>query len=120
MVINPPGTVVLNFPSTSSNPISISGQGLLNTNVNPIPGNLQINYPGTGTISISGQGNSYAIVDAPNAGVAVSGNGDFFGRLIGGTIDYGGNGKFHYDISTILRPQNNGPYQLISYREITY
>jgi hypothetical protein len=81
---------------------------------------LQINYGGTGTISITGQGQSYAVVDAPNAAIAVAGKGEFFGRLIGGTIDYGGNGKFHYDTATMLRPTNNAGFQLISYREITY
>jgi hypothetical protein len=120
VAIYPPGTVVLNFPSGSANPISLSGQGLINSSTNPIPNSLQINYGGTGTISITGQGNSYAIVDAPNAAIAVAGKGEFFGRIIGSTIDYGGNGKFHYDTATILRPQNNGAFQLISYREITY
>jgi hypothetical protein len=124
IVISPPGAVVLNFPSGSASPLTLSGQGLLNTSqtpgVNPIPNNLQINYGGTGTISITGQGDSYAVVDAPNAAIAVAGNGAFYGRLIGGTIDYGGNGKFHYDTATVQRPQNNGGYVLISYREITY
>ncbi|HWY08526.1 MAG TPA: pilus assembly PilX N-terminal domain-containing protein [Candidatus Acidoferrales bacterium] len=122
IVISPPGAVVLNFPSGSASPISISGQGLLNDNTaaNPIPNNMQINYGGTGTISITGQGNSYAIVDAPNAAIAVAGNGEFFGRIVGGTIDYGGNGKFHFDTASALRPANNTNFQLISYREITY
>jgi hypothetical protein len=119
ITVNPPGTVVLNFPSTNTGTvISLAGQGIVNpTN---IPNNFQINYGGTGTISIKGNGSQSAIVDAPNSNLSVAGNGDFFGRLIGGTIDYGGNGSFHYDTATILRPQNNGGYQLISYREITY
>jgi len=122
IVISPPGAVVLNFPSGSASPLTLSGQGLLNdkTAANPIPNNLQINYGGTGTISITGQGTSYAIVDAPNSNLSVAGNGEFFGRLIGGTIDYGGNGKFHYDTATALRPTNNSAFTLISYREITY
>jgi Tfp pilus assembly protein PilX len=124
IVISPPtGAVVLNFPSGSANPLSLSGQGLLNTSntaVNPVPNNLQINYGGTGTISITGQGASYAIVDAPNAAIAVAGKGEFFGRIIGATIDYGGNGKFHYDTATVTRPTNNSGFQLISYREISY
>jgi hypothetical protein len=122
IVISPPGAVVLNFPSGSASPLTISGQGLLNDNTaaNPIPNNLQINYGGTGTISITGKGASYAIVDAPNAAIAVAGNGEFFGRIVGGTIDYGGNGKFHFDTASALRPQNNGGFTLISYREIAY
>jgi Tfp pilus assembly protein PilX len=118
ITVNPPGTVILNFPSTNTGAvISIAGQGIVNPGV---PNNFQINYPGTGTISIAGKGSESAIVDAPNSNLSVAGNGDFFGRLIGGTIDYGGNGKFHYDTATMLRPTNNGGYQLLSYREITY
>jgi hypothetical protein len=118
ITVNPPGTVILNFPSTNNGAvISIAGQGIVNPGV---PNNFQINYPGTGTISIAGKGSESAVVDAPNSNLSVAGNGDFFGRLIGGTIDYGGNGKFHYDTATMLRPTNNGGYQLLSYREITY
>jgi len=116
--VNPPGTVILNFPSTNNGTvIDIAGQGIVNPGV---PNNFQINYPGTGSINIHGKGSESAIVDAPNSNLNVAGNGDFFGRLIGGTINYGGNGKFHYDTATMLRPQNNGGFTLISYREITY
>jgi Tfp pilus assembly protein PilX len=118
ITVNPPGTVIINFPSTNTGAvIDIAGQGILNPGV---PNNFQINYPGTGSINIHGKGSESAIVDAPNSSLAVAGNGDFFGRLIGGTIDFGGNGKFHYDAATALRPQNNGGFTLISYREITY
>ncbi len=119
ITVSPPGAVVLNFPSTNTGTvISIAGQGIVNpTN---IPNNFQVNYGGTGTISIKGNGAQYAVVDAPNSNLSVAGNGDFFGRLIGGTIDYGGNGTFHYDLASALRPTNNAGFQLISYREITY
>jgi Tfp pilus assembly protein PilX len=116
--VSPPGAVVLNFPSSSANPITITGKGILNSTL--IPNDLQINYGGNGTISIKGQGASYAIVDAPNAAISVSGNGDFFGRLVGNTIDYGGNGKFHFDTASALAPKSNAIYQLISFREISY
>jgi hypothetical protein len=119
ITVYPPGAVILNFPSTNTGTvISLTGQGIVNpTN---IPNNFQINYGGTGTVSIGGQGAQYAIVDAPNSNLSVAGNGDFFGRVIGGTIDYGGNGTFHYDLASALRPTNNAGFTLISYREITY
>jgi hypothetical protein len=118
VTVNPAGAVVLNFPSTSQNPISISGQGI--ASATNIPNDMQINYGGTGTVSISGNGASYAIVDAPKSAVTVSGNGDFFGRVVGQTITYSGNGKFHFDKHSALGPQSNGGYQLISFREISY
>jgi hypothetical protein len=98
--------------------VNLNGQGIVNPTL--IPNNFQINYGGTGTMNISGQGSEYAIVDAPNAAVTVAGNGDFFGRVVGKTIDYGGNGKFHFDKNSALGPQSNGGYQVISMREISY
>jgi hypothetical protein len=112
------GPVVLNFPSASQNPISISGQGVQSSS--NIPNDFQVNYGGTGTVSLSGNGASYAVVDAPNSALSVSGNGDFYGRVVGKTINYSGNGKFHFDKNTSLGPQSNGGYQVISMREITY
>ncbi len=79
-----------------------------------------MNYGGTGTVSLGGNGQSYCILDAPNAAIQVAGNGEFFGRIIGRTIDYGGNGKFHFDKNSALGPQSNGGYNLISFREVTY
>jgi len=118
ITVNPPGAVVLNFPSASQNPISISGQGIASSD--NIPNDMQVNYGGTGTVTLSGNGASYAVVDAPNAGLTVSGNGDFFGRVVGKTVTYSGNGKFHFDTATALAPQSNGGYVLISFREVTY
>jgi Tfp pilus assembly protein PilX len=118
VTVSPPGSVVLNFPSTSPSPISIQGQGI--SNPTNIANNFQINYGGTGSVSIAGNGSEYAIVDAPNASVDIGGNGDFFGRVIGKAINVHGNGKFHFDRNSVLAPQTNSGYQLISYREISY
>jgi hypothetical protein len=118
VTVSPAGAVVLNFPSASQTPISISGQGI--ASADNIPNDMQINYGGTGAVSLSGNGASYAVVDAPNAGLTVSGNGDFYGRIVGKTINYSGNGKFHFDTASALAPQSNGGYILISFREITY
>jgi Tfp pilus assembly protein PilX len=118
VTVNPAGAVVLNFPSTSPNPISVSGQGISSSSL--VPNDFQVNYGGTGTVSLSGNGASYAVVDAPNAGLTVSGNGDFYGRVIGKTINYSGNGKFHFDKNSALGPQSNGGYALITFREISY
>jgi hypothetical protein len=115
VTISPPGAVVLNFPATSASPISIAGNGISNSD--KIANDFQINYGGTGTISLAGNGQSYCIVDAPNASLSVAGNGDFYGRMIGATIDYGGNGKFHFDKNSALAPQSNGNYNLISFRD---
>lgn len=118
ITVNPPGAVVLNFPSASAAPVSIAGQGIVNPT--QIANDFQINYGGTGVVYIAGKGSEYCIVDAPNAAVQVEGNGDTFGRIIGKTIDYGGNGKFHFDKASALGPPNNGPFTLVSFRDVAY
>jgi hypothetical protein len=118
IVVNPPGAVVLNFPSASLTPISFHGQGILASS--NTANNVLINYGGTGTITLGGNASSYMNVDAPNATVSVSGNGDIYGRLIGNTLSWVGNGKFHFDKNSSLAPQSNGVYGVISFREVTY
>jgi hypothetical protein len=118
ITVNPPGAVVLNFPAASATPVTITGQGIVNPTL--IANDFQINYGGTGVVYIAGKGSEYCIVDAPNANVQVEGNGDTFGRIIGKTIDYGGNGKFHFDKASALGPPNNGPFTLVSFRDVAY
>jgi hypothetical protein len=118
IIVNPPGAVVLNFPSTNASPINLSGQSYLSdTNV---PNDLLIKYGGTGVINIAGQNNSYFNLDAPLATVNVGGNGDIFGRVIGKTLNWSGNGKFHFDKASSLGPPNNGPLTLISFHDVSY
>ncbi len=118
IVVSPPGAVVLNFPSTSANPISFAGRSIdSNTGM---ANDLLINYSGTGTINIAGKNDSYFNLDAPLASVNCSGNGDVFGRVIGQTLNWSGNGKFHFDKNSALGPPNNGPYTLISFRDVAY
>jgi Tfp pilus assembly protein PilX len=118
IIVNPPGAVVLKFPSTSANPMTFSGQSILSNT--GIANDLLIQYGGTGTINIAGQNASYFNLDAPLATVNVSGKGDVYGRVIGQTLNWSGNGKFHFDKASSLGPPNNGPYTLISFRDVSY
>lgn len=77
--------------------VSVSGQGVIN----------QLSYPGSlflyGTssgsqnISISGQGDFYGAVYAPNANISISGQGDLFGLVAGNTVTTSGQANIHYD-----------------------
>ena len=118
IVVNPPGAVVINFPSTSANPINFTGKSIdANTG---IANDLLFNYSGTGTINIAGNNASYFNLDAPLANVTVGGNGDVYGRVIGQTLTWNGNGKFHFDRNSALGPPNNGPFSLITLRDVAY
>ena len=118
IVVNPPGAVVLNFPSASATPISFAGQSI--TASSNVANNLQINYGGTGTVALAGKADSVMNVNAPNATVNVSGKGDLYGRVVGSTLNWSGNGKFHFDKASALQPQNNGFYRTVSFREVSY
>jgi hypothetical protein len=132
VVVSPPGSVIINLGGTGvSTPLNISGQGAANGqgsgpnssfgNYSYIPNNLVFNYAGSEPLTISGQGDLYAIVDAPLSALTYSGNGGFYGALIGNTIIDSGNGAVHYDrnakAATITA---NGNYITLAFRELPY
>ena len=75
--------------------VSISGNGI-NTSGN-LPPNLLIFVSGTHSVSVSGNGNFYGGIYAPNSSVQISGNGAFYGAAMGRTVTNNGNGGAHYD-----------------------
>ncbi|MBI4115099.1 MAG: hypothetical protein HY447_00830 [Candidatus Omnitrophica bacterium] len=97
--INISGNGRVNFtgPTTIyvSGNVSISGNGF-GTSQN-LPPNLQIHVQGLRTVSVSGNGNFYGGIYAPNSGISVTGNGEIYGGLVGNTFADSGNGKVHYD-----------------------
>ena len=125
IIVNPPGAITLNVAgcanstcsSTLGNPLSIAGNGITD---DTIANDFTINYAGSGTVSIAGNGNVTAILNAPNAPVTQSGNGAWFGSILSSTASIGGNAFFHYDKNAALAPNNNGYYTLIGYRQVPY
>ncbi len=114
------GSIVINIAGTGqANPLSISGNGI--SNPSNIPNNVLVNYAGNGSITVSGNGNYYAVLDAPNAALTYSGNGNFYGAMIGNTITDSGNGAVHYDTNVhdaVI--QANGNYITLALRELAY
>jgi hypothetical protein len=78
-------------------PLDIGGNGISNGTYNSTL--LQIQYAGTGTINLHGNGDSTAVLYAPNAAVNFSGNANWYGSVIGKTINSNGNASvsIHYD-----------------------
>jgi Tfp pilus assembly protein PilX len=120
LTISPAGAIVINIAGTGqANPIAIAGNGI--SNPSSIPNNVLINYAGTGTVSVAGNGNTYCVVDAPNSALTYAGNGNFFGAMIGGTITDSGNGAVHYDRNVQAATiQANGNYITLAFRELPY
>lgn len=123
ITVSPAGAVVLNvggvgFNATSSSPVlQIAGNGITD---NTIPNDFLINYGGYAPVNIAGNGSSTAIINAPNAPIAISGNGAWFGSILGSTVAINGGGAFHFDLTAALAPANDGYYTLISYRQVPY
>ena len=127
ITVTPPGAVTFNIggcgdatcsaANALTNPLAIAGNGITD---DTIPNDFVINYAGAQTISIAGNGNVTAILNAPNATLTQQGNGNWYGSILASTISLGGNAFFHYDKNAALAPTNNGYYQLVSYREVPY
>jgi hypothetical protein len=60
------------------------------------PTQLQINYAGTGTITLDNQATSVAEINAPKANVIVNSS-DFYGSIIGATVTFGNAARLHFD-----------------------
>jgi hypothetical protein len=58
---------------------------------------FQIIYGGTGEVKMTGNNNAAAVLYAPNAEITLSGSADFYGSMLGNTIDVTGGANFYYD-----------------------
>jgi hypothetical protein len=127
------GPVVLNFAGNNigTNPVIDFTGGSL-TNTTNIPGDLVINYGGTGTfntttnpptanptIIINGGSGVFASINAPNSNLKFTGGGNFYGAAVAETIDDQGGTNFFWDTSLNNTP-NTSPFVEISMRELSY
>lgn len=71
-------------------------EGTVNT-YNSVPGNLQINVAGSGDVDLGGKSDLFASVYAPESDVNIHGTGDYFGSVIGQTLEIAGTTNVHYD-----------------------
>ncbi len=78
---------------------SITGNGILSNGTQSKPQDFMIYSHGTAELKVTGNGNLYAGVYAPNATVKIAGNGDIYGSFIGKNIIMEGNAKIHFDES---------------------
>lgn len=96
------GTVTLNIMGAGdTNPVQLTGNSMGGSSaggvMNYVANNFQVNYAGTQTVSIAGNGTLVGVVTAPNAAMNISGNGDIYGALVAKTINNSGNGRIIFD-----------------------
>jgi hypothetical protein len=90
------GPVVLNVYGANQNtPVDFTGGTLINSTLDS--SNLQIEYAGGGNIRMEGGAQSSGTVYAPNAAVSLNGGSDWYGAVIGATVDDTGGTKVHND-----------------------
>jgi len=56
-------------------------------NTTHLPGDFVINYGGSGGMTITGGTNDFAVVNAPNSAIIMKGGSNFYGQILGKTID---------------------------------
>jgi PilX N-terminal len=112
------GNVVLNVVGAGeTTPIDFTGGSVTNVNtaidpatgltaIDPVthlpvqsydPSTFQVQYAGTGSVKLNGGATTIAMVYAPKAAVSFNGGGDFYGSVVGATIDDTGGARIHYD-----------------------
>jgi hypothetical protein len=90
------GTVILNVVGTGqATPIDFTGGSVSNASFDPTT--LQVMYAGAGIVKLNGGAHTTGMIYAPNAAVSLNGGGDFYGSVVGSTIDDSGGAKIHYD-----------------------
>jgi hypothetical protein len=119
--INIVGPVIININySGNGDAINLGGNGFVNAVNPPIASSFVINYGGPGNVQVNGGAQAFAIINAPNAGVTLNGGSNFFGQVLGRTIDDTGGTSFYWDTAANNNPLNTSPYFEISMRELSY
>jgi hypothetical protein len=126
-LINVTGPVVINLAGVpdanlTGNPptvLDLGGNGF--ANASGIPNYFVINYGGTDKIKLAGNAAAYGVINAPNADVTFTGGSDFYGQIIGRTIDDHGGVNFYWDTSVHTTVTTTQPYYSeIALRELSY
>ncbi|CAN5451177.1 hypothetical protein BH23ACI1_BH23ACI1_07020 [soil metagenome] len=90
-----PVKIVLAGAGSVTKVLDVTGNGLSNATWDP--SRLTFEYAGTKLIEMDGNGNTAALIYAPNAQGRFWGNADFYGSVIMKTMEFGGSAGIHYD-----------------------
>ena len=121
-------TIYVTGTGCASTPITMNSHSTIN-NSSGVSSNIMIVYNGTGTISMAGGPQMYAVLNAPNAAVTLSGGSDFFGTIMANSIDDHGGVNLHFDkADAVLAGQTastalanaTGSYNQLSFKSLPY
>ncbi len=99
-----------------SGTVNIAGNGI--ATVNNKPTNMIIYATGSSSVSLSGNGNFYGGIFAPNSSVSNTGNGQLYGAVVANTYQQSGNGNVHFDQALTTNSGSTGAAtQVLSWQE---
>jgi hypothetical protein len=88
--------ILFNFAGTGvSTPIDFTGSTITNPSLNPAI--FQIQYAGSGNVTLTGGSGASGVLYAPNASVKFTGGGDWYGSVIAQYVTDLGGAAIHYD-----------------------
>lgn len=94
-------------------PITITGQGLVNTSFQPT--DLQFIYGGTGSVKLAGGDQTSALVYAPKASAQITGGADLYGAIVVNQLTETGGAAIHYDRRLSTTAITAGNYMLSAF-----
>ena len=94
-------------------PITITGQGLVNTSFKP--SDLQFIYGGTGQVKLAGGDQTSALFYTPNAAGQITGGADLYGAIVVKTLSETGGAAIHYDRNLQRSSMTAGNYMLSAF-----
>ena len=90
------GPVVIKVAGVGqTTPITITGQGLVNSTFRP--SDLQFIYGGTGEVKLAGGDTTAGLFYAPNATANITGGADLYGAIVVKQLTEAGGAAIHYD-----------------------
>jgi len=93
------GSVILNVVGAPglATPFDTTGGSILNQSATFDASTFQVQYAGTGAFKLTGNSKAVGMIYAPNAAITITGNNDFYGTIIGSTVETTGSSAIHFD-----------------------
>ena len=94
-------------------PITITGQGLVNTSFDPTQ--LRFEYGGTGEVKLAGGDQTSGLFYAPNATSNITGGADLWGAIVVNRLTDMGGAAVHYDRRLSTNALTAGNYMMSAF-----